>query len=221
MGESIHVSSIQTILEFRAYLIKFTEEIRGALDAAEMEVRRTRNWLQRDQLMHWQSEYKRRTLKLNEAKSDLFRRKIASEGGLSTVVQKEAIREATAGLREAEAKLALLKKWAVPFERAVNDYQGRGRTLRDLIDQDLEKALAQLERMAQALEAYRAVTAPKAPRPESDSASAAATSTPVGGTTSTMSRGAAEKEAPTAQDKTPTADSHPAQPTAPPQDQDP
>ena len=73
-----------------------------ALSGVDMELRRTRDWLERDQLGYWQAQIKRRQEDLMQARADLHKRKISQQGSdaVSDAEQKEALREAQRRLQE-------------------------------------------------------------------------------------------------------------------------
>jgi len=53
MSQAANVRSIQALKDFKVAMIAFAEDARSALTSVEMEVRRTRGWLERDQLSYW------------------------------------------------------------------------------------------------------------------------------------------------------------------------
>ena len=77
-------------------MINFAEEARNSLSGVDMELRRMRDWLERDQLGYWQSQIKKRQEDLMQARADLHRRKLSQQGSdaVSDADQKEALREA-------------------------------------------------------------------------------------------------------------------------------
>ena len=96
MADQAKVLSVQALKDFRVALINFVEEARNALGGVDMELRRTRDWLERDQLSYWQMQVKRRHEAMMMARTELFRRKISQQGSdaVSDTEQKEALREA-------------------------------------------------------------------------------------------------------------------------------
>ena len=108
MSKSANVLSVQTLKDFKLAMINFAEEARNSLSGVDMELRRMRDWLERDQLGYWQSQIKKRQEDLMQARADLHKRKISQQGSdaVSDAEQKEALREATRELRVAEEKLA-------------------------------------------------------------------------------------------------------------------
>lgn len=158
----VRVYSIDAIKLFRERLATFGEDTRNALIAVDMETRRTVDFILREQPLYWTAQLKKRNEKLAQAKSELFRRKLAATtpGSLDDTDQKEAVRRAENQVREAELKLQTIKKWATPLQQAVEQYHGQARGLDEIVGTQLEVALAQLERMIAALEAYAGTSGP-------------------------------------------------------------
>src|SRR4051812_30015129 len=161
MSESANVRSIQAIRDFKAALANFAEDAHNALGSSEMEIRRVRNWLTRDQLSYWQAQIKRRNEALSMARTELHRRRLSQQGSdaISDTEQKEAVKLAQHRLREAEEKLALVKKWVPILEHAITEYHSASQPLGDRLTGSLVNSLALLERYATTLDSYVA-TAP-------------------------------------------------------------
>ena len=96
MSQSANVRSVDAIKDFRVALTNFGEDARNALSAIEMEIRRTRDWLQRDQLMYWQTQLKRRNEQMSMARTELHRRRLsqANSDAISDTEQKENLKAA-------------------------------------------------------------------------------------------------------------------------------
>src|SRR5271155_3286767 len=96
MSRSANVLSVQTLKDFKNTMINFAEEARNALGGVDMELRRMRDWLARDQLGYWQAQIKRRSEELMQARSDLHRKKVSQQGSdaVSDADEKERLREA-------------------------------------------------------------------------------------------------------------------------------
>jgi hypothetical protein len=169
MSKSANVLSVQTLKDFRLAMITFAEDARNSLGGVDMELRRMRDWLERDQLGYWQSQIKRRQEDLMQARADLHKRKISQQGSdaVSDAEQKEALRDATRRLRVAEEKLAQVKR-LIPFlHHAIDEYHSHSQPLGDHLSGGFEKSLFALQKMVGALEAYLALAAPTAPRLDS------------------------------------------------------
>ena len=60
MSRSANVLSVQTLKDFKNAMINFAEDARNALGGVDMELRKMRDWLERDQLGYWQAQVKKR-----------------------------------------------------------------------------------------------------------------------------------------------------------------
>jgi len=162
MSQSANVRSVDALKDLKNALIAFAEEARNALGGTDMEVRRTRDWLERDQLSYWQMQVKRRNEKVSQARADLFRRQISQSNSdsVSDSDQKEALREAIHRLRQAEEKLERVRRWGPVLQHAIAEYNSQARPLGDRIAGDLVTSLALLDRMVASLEAYLKIAPP-------------------------------------------------------------
>ncbi len=184
MSRAANVHSIQTLKDFKLAMITFGEDARNALSGVDMDLRRMRDWLERDQLGYWQMQVKRRSEEVMQARSDLHRRKISQQGSdsVSDTEQKEALREATKRLRIAEEKVALIRRLVPQLHHAIAEYHSHSQPLGDHLSGSFERSLAVLERMVLSLEAYVSTTAPSASR--MDQAGTGATTSGASTTTS-------------------------------------
>ena len=157
MSETARVKSVDALREFREALLAFIDDARNALTAVDMENRRITDWVNNTQKFYWINEVKRRREKANEIRGELHRRKLSGGGETEA---KEAVRIANARLREAEEKVEIVRKAAPVLQHAIDEYLGQGRPLGDMLSGDLEKAVAKLENMANALEKYLATSLP-------------------------------------------------------------
>ncbi len=130
-----------------------------------MELRRTRDWLERDQLGYWQAQIKKRSEILQQARADLHKRQLSQQGSesVSDADQKEAVREAQKRLRKAEEMLAVVKRLIPQLHHAIDEYHSHSQPLGDHVSGGFEKSMASIEKMILALESYLALRAPTAP----------------------------------------------------------
>jgi hypothetical protein len=195
MSKSANVLSIQTLKDFKVAMINFAEDARNSLSGCDMELRRMRDWLERDQLGYWQSQIKKREEQLMQARADLHKRKISQQGSdaVSDAEQKENLREAQRRLRVAEEKYASIKR-LIPFlHHAIDEYHSHSQPLGDHLAGGFEKSLFTMEKMIQSLQAYLALQAPTAPSMPSASETTGATAatssaSSAAGSTSTESQ---------------------------------
>ena len=165
MSKSANVLSIQTLKDFKLAMITFAEDARNSLSGCDMELRRMRDWLERDQLGYWQSQIKKREEQLMQARADLHKRKISQQGSdaVSDAEQKENLREAQKRLRIAEEKYAAIKKLIPYLHHEIDEYHSHSQPLGDHLAGGFEKSLFTMEKMIKSLEAYLALQAPTAP----------------------------------------------------------
>ena len=110
MAERAQVKSVEAIEAFRAGLIVYLARARASVDEISSELLRARLWLQEDRFRAWEHEHRLRARKLEEAKSELFNARLSNLQASSSV-QFMAVQRAEHALREAEAKIAVIKKW--------------------------------------------------------------------------------------------------------------
>jgi hypothetical protein len=165
MAQSAKVLSIQALKDFRVALITFAEEARNALGGVDMELKRMRDWLERDQLSYWQMQVKRRHEAMMMARTELFRRRVSQQGSdaISDTEQKEALHDAQRRLRSAEEKVEAVKKLIPIFHHALAEYASRATPLADHLGGGMDRSLGSLTKMIDSLEAYLALNAPAAP----------------------------------------------------------
>lgn len=156
MSSQANVHSIEALKEFRATLALYAEEAQGALGAVKMEARRTVQWLQHDRKPYWSEQIKRRREQVSSARAEVARRMLAKtpENTPAMSEQKELLRKAEAALREAEAKVVLIKKWEPALQLGVLELHAGIRRISDLAGTDVVRASMLLGRLVEALEAY-------------------------------------------------------------------
>lgn len=150
------IRSVESLRPFRAALLVFCREVSSVLSAAEAEIARTIDWLERDRVAHWKGEAQRRGEMLARAKSDLYRAQIQKK---SLVDEKKAINRAKAALADAEQRLEAARKWAVRLQHDRALYAGAVQGLTTAVSIDLPKAASILELMSRSLDDYLAMSA--------------------------------------------------------------
>ncbi len=159
MADRAQVTSVEAVESFRADLIVFLTKARAVLEEACDEVLRTRQWVQNDQRRLWEHEIKVRARKQEEARAELFRARL-SQFQDSTTLQQMAVQRADRAAREAEAKLAVLKKWDLELENRTDPLVKQLTQMHGFLITDMTQAVAYLAQVVKTLEAYAAVAAP-------------------------------------------------------------
>ncbi len=142
MSSQADVRSIEALKEFRAALAMYAEEAQGALGAVKMEAKRTTQWLLHDRKTYWSEQIKRRREQVASARAEVARRRLAKtpEHTPAMSEQKELLRVAENALREAEAKIVLIKKWEPALQQAVLELHASTRRIADLAGTDIPRA---------------------------------------------------------------------------------
>ena len=176
MSTQVTVNSIEALKDFRIALALYGEESLAALGAVSAEVRRTVQWLHHDRPGYWQQQIKIRREQVAAAQAEVFRRKLAKTPDYAPPMteQKENLRRAEASLQEAERRSAMVRKWQPMLQQAILESQASTRRLKDLTAGDIPRAVALLDRLIDALEAYLRVAVPSASAPGLSSPAVAA-----------------------------------------------
>ncbi len=179
MSKVARVESIDILKQFRASLCKFAAEAVSALAEAGGDLQRTNLWLKQDQRRYWQQELRKRTDQFLRAKLDLERKmyyeKSPLGGKASCIEEKKAFTAAKRRLEDAEEKIQNVQRWIPRLEKEAFTYQGAAQGLTCGLELKIPSALARLDNMIRALEAYMEIPVPaevttKVGEPESQSA---------------------------------------------------
>jgi hypothetical protein len=171
---SANVQSLTAISEFRAALCTFMVEARQALAALEMEARRAVDYITHDQAQHWGSEVRRGREQVQQRKLDIHNTRTFKRIGEyvpSCIDEKKELAKAERRLHLAEIKVEAVRHWGRVAEQAFREFQARLAQFVGILDGELPKATAKLERMLASLDRYMAVQAPSAARELAEAAS--------------------------------------------------
>ena len=173
------VKSIEALQELHAAVTKFRTEAQDAIGQVDLTVRRGHDYLS-DQLKFWQAAIRTSEEDVFQAKQELAQRKYVGFDGREpdTSVQEANLRRAQAKLQYARDKVEKVRQWQRKLPHAVSEtWDGPGRQLAALLEAELPRGLALLERRIVSLEQYAAL-APPSTGPPLGSAPAPAEPTP-------------------------------------------
>ncbi len=157
MGEQARVESVDALRRFRVALCKCAEVAALGLDEADADIQRTTFWVKQDQRSYWKRQVAKRAELYARAKSELNRKKMhktALGERCSFVDELKALAAAERRLEEARAKQASVQRWSRLLDEEVFSYKGIAQGLNQAIEIDVPNALAHLDNMVAALEAY-------------------------------------------------------------------
>jgi hypothetical protein len=159
------ITDVAALADFRAALAEFALAASQALTDIHLELRRALDWITNDRGVHWQSEVRRSADLVARAKDELVHSRTYKKVGDNTpscIEEKKAVEMAKRRLEHAEQKVQAVRHWTLAARRAVDEFQGPVQQLMGMIDGDIPRAVALLERMSIALEQYSIVGAPTA-----------------------------------------------------------
>jgi hypothetical protein len=165
MTDKAQIHSFDALASFRVRLIQYVEKATTAIDEVSSDVRRTMVWLEDQQKPYWETQLRKRRRTLEETQHENFGAKL-SQFRESSDAKQMAVQRAKRALQEAKEKMDRIKVWCRRYPSDVEPMGREVERLRTVLDQDLKKAVAYLERILQALEAYAALNQGLEPVPE-------------------------------------------------------
>lgn len=178
MADRAQVTSVEAIEAFRSALIIYLSKARPALEEMGSEVLRMKQWLENDQRRFWETEMKARAKKLERARAELFTVSMSKFQEVSSA-QQLIMQKAKVAFEEAQAKIALLKKWERELENRSEPLVKQVDQFQSFVTTEMPRAIAYLSQVIKSLEAYAEVrmsgdtTAPPPPAEEQSADGAA------------------------------------------------
>jgi hypothetical protein len=153
MPGQAHVTSIPALDDFRAKLVVYLSKAGRVLDDVRQEVVGTRIWLQTNRQLHWKSKLKKRRHQLSRAEAELLSARLS---GHPSVIQERrmTVQRARAAVAEAEEAVARVKSWLRNYETQVESRLKAVNQLRQVLTQDMKKAVIFLETAGDTLAEY-------------------------------------------------------------------
>lgn len=165
MSQQADVKSIETLAFVRTAFAAFAHESGQALSEIEIQGQRTVEWICVDRAAHWKAEIRRMSDLVNKAIKDVEHCRTFKKVGDNTpscIEEKKALEKARQRLARAEEKAEAVRRWTPIVQQQFRETCVRLVRFRDVIDVDCPRAMAQLEKMLRALDAYRQVASPTA-----------------------------------------------------------
>jgi hypothetical protein len=153
MAGQAKITSVEAIELFRAALIVFTSQARPALEEISSEMTRTRLWLENDQRRFWENERRIRSKKLEQAQQELFTSRLSDFQETTSLLQM-TVNRAQRAVRDAEEKLARLKKWDRELDNRSAPLLKEVEQLHSFLTAEMPKAVAYLSQVVRSLDAY-------------------------------------------------------------------
>ena len=163
MSDQADVKSIETLALVKAALAAFAHETGQAVAEVELQGQRAVEWITIDRAAHWKAETRRMADLVNKAIKDLEHCRTFKKVGdnqPSCIEEKKALEKAKKRLEHAERKAEAVRRWTPVVQQQFRETCVRLVRFREVIDVDCPRAVARLERMLKALDAYRQAAAP-------------------------------------------------------------
>ncbi len=164
MGKTARIINSEAVAMLGRALFKLDENVRRTLDDLDVQVRRAALWFEQDRHFYWKAETRRSFDRISEARVALeqARSKKLGDHEPTCYVERKALARAKERSEEVQTRVKQLRGAMPGLNRAVAEFQGTIVRLRSWFETDLPRALAALERMQDALEAYSASGKPAA-----------------------------------------------------------
>jgi hypothetical protein len=156
MPRAADVKSVRAVRAFKKDLIDFQNQLHQTLELLHSEVRRGIEWLQIDRARYWPAQIRRASDAVSEARINLERCQLAirADERRSCTDEKKALDRAQRRLAYAEQKVRTTKHWLRVVNHEADEFQSRLARLEHMVEHDLPRGIAQLERLARALDRY-------------------------------------------------------------------
>ena len=167
------VRDIDVLREWLAALATYRSDANEALTALRVEVGRGIEWVH-EQYHQWQRSLRRFDDAVVQAKADLAAKKFPDVNGRmpDTSVEERNLRRAVAKLDHAHEQVARCRQWMNSLPKLVDEvFHGPAQRLANLLEVDIPRGAAVLDRRIEALERYAelrtdyAASAPLSPPP--------------------------------------------------------
>jgi len=165
MSTQAEVKSIETLAFVKTALAAFVHETGQSLAEVEMQAQRVVDWICIEQAAYWKTEIRRAADGVNRAVIDLHNCRTYKKVGdnePSCIEEKKALEKAKRRLAIAEEKAEAVRRWTPVVRQQFQETGVRMTRFREVLDVDVPKALARLERMLQSLDHYTHTVAPRA-----------------------------------------------------------
>ena len=155
-----NLTSIAALREFKGALGQFEMSARDALVQLTLESRRALEWLEADRAHYWPREVRKASDSVNEARLAYDRCRVTVAGEERACYdERKALEAAKRRLALSESKVVAVRRWRNELVKELEAFDVERAKLERYLDFDLAKAIAALERLAQAIDQYVEQTA--------------------------------------------------------------
>jgi hypothetical protein len=163
MSTQADIKSTDTLVFIKTALAAFAHESGQAVSEIEIQSQRAVDWVTVDQVAYWKTEVRRAADQVNKAIKDLEHCRAFKKVGdnqPSCIEEKKALEKARRRLEYVEKKAELVRRWSPVLQQEFREMCVRLVRFREVIELDCPKAMARLDQMLRALDAYTSTTSP-------------------------------------------------------------
>jgi hypothetical protein len=156
VSDSAHVTSIDAIAAFAGALRTFDDDALRALVTIDEQAHGALQWLERDAPVYWRQQIRLcfDNVSRTRAALETCRARAVVGNRPACIEEIEAYRAAQRKLREAEAKIDVVRHWAEVVRHEIDEYRGRMMGLRSCLESEVPRTVALLERTVATLDSY-------------------------------------------------------------------
>lgn len=157
MSQRASIDSFEALSRLRIVLCRVADVLGAATEEVDAELRRENEWLRSAQSRHWKAESIKRAELLTRAKAALAQKRwqTGAMGSQSSCIdEKKEVARAEQRLEEAERKQLNVRRWINRLDKEIPAYAAIAGRLSESRTKDIANAVASIDRMILALEAY-------------------------------------------------------------------
>ncbi len=154
MAADVH--DLEALREWLAALATYRADANEALTALRVDINRGVEWVN-EQYHLWQRSIRKFDDAVVQAKADLSAKKFPDMNGRmpDSTVEERNLRRAVARLEHAQGQVETCRKWKTTLPKLVDEiFHGPAQRLANLLDTDVPRGAAVLDRRIEALERY-------------------------------------------------------------------
>jgi hypothetical protein len=154
--ESANITSVEAVSNFRNVLRAQQERSSEILSTYIRELQRVVEWFEHDLVFLWKQELRKRYEQVAAARTTYETCKLRTVAGQRSACyeEKKAYERAKQRLQEGERKAEAVKHWRIAYAQEAEECRGRLGKFQHVLDHDVEKSIALLERTVISLENY-------------------------------------------------------------------
>ena len=147
MKDALFLRSLSVLSGLQNALGRFASDTRQELCSAELEIRRTQEWLN-ERVYHWQREVEYALAQARHVEDALRACERSSERYDDCYAARRALSDAIAYLHKCQAELQKTQAWRSRVEQAIGAYEQQARRVHTLVEVHTEQARTRLSQLA-------------------------------------------------------------------------